>query len=81
MVNLEIEDSSSVMTSLKQGHLGRIQEAIYALPVDGYLKFTKILTICLFVLSVSMLLNYMLNIDDNFGRAFNTQNLMMTGAK
>ena len=28
-----------------------------------------------------MLLNYMLNIDENFGRAFKSSNLMMMGAK
>ena len=81
MANLEIEDSTSVMTTLKHGHLNRMQEAIYALPLDRYLKFTKILIFCLFALSAGMLLNYILNINGNFGRAFNTQNLMMTGAK
>ena len=81
MAKQDLEDSSSIITSLKKSHLGRLQEAIHAVPVDKYLKITKFLTLSLFVMCIALLVNYMSHIDDNFQSAFNKSNLMISGAK
>lgn len=65
----------------KRNYLAKLSDAINSVPIDSYLKATKLLSLFLFSICTILMLLYAGTISTNFGKVYSKSNLVLDTSK